>query len=507
MKQMVKRIVCLMLVAIFCLTALIACKKNTPADTTPSDTTPTDTSDTTPTINDADTLGEYDFGGAEFKILARKSALRDFNEKDAEGITAITNEVFNSMETTKARFNVTFKVDPVEADWHNNLEDSELYQKYSGMSMVGMTDYSLVTGHFPMQNIMVINGFCCDMTKLKTVDMEKAWWSKPFYEACNINGRFYVALGDITHSMYDYLQVIYVNETMAQSYVKDADGNPIDLYALVESGGWTYEKLVEYTKKVGYNQDDPKYGLYTHGHATHAMMLSMGVTVSQKNEQGIWEFPATATEKQGRYDEVVAFIKGGTSNSVYWKYAETDHLQNGNKMFTEGDVLFYAQQLSAVTAIGEAMASGQTYGILPLPKYDTNQLEYYTTMRDTVTSVTVPRFVVDQEMAGVVTEALCMYGYQKVKNVYFDTVVKGRYLTDEKLRTMLDTIRSGLTASFDMAYSPTLEANGAKKPWQAIDHLASSSTTLSFSTYYDTYKSLWTTNANNIYKKLGVEQT
>ena len=91
-----------------------------------------------------------------------------------------------------------------------------------------------------------------------------------------------------------------------------------------------------------------------------------------------------------------------------------------------------------------------------------------------------------------------MYGYQNVRPVYLDTVVKGRYLTDSTLSKMLDMIREGVTASFDMAYSASLGY-----PYSMICDLTKD-TTLNFTSRYAARQSTWSANAAKVYESLGV---
>lgn len=502
MKKISKRILALILASMFCLTALIGCKKEEEGDGgTPSDSSPNDTSAPSDTLNDADTLGDYDFKGAEYKILARESTLRDFNDSDPKGVTVINNAVFSRNEAVASRFNVKIKVEKTDGDWQtgagNEPSGSAFSNKYQQITMSGWSEYSLVSAHMAMQTAMSVNGFTRDLTTLESVDMQKEWWSKPFYDACNIEGKFYVALGDITYSMYDYMEVIFFNETMAEQYLKDASGNPINLYDVVKSDdGWTWEKFVTYTKMVSYNQDDPEYGLATNDHAVRTFLMAMDVTVSQKNSStGLWEFPKTLSEKTGRFDDVADFVS--KTQNVYFKIGDKSFIENGNDVFNAGDALFYSQHLSEVVSIGEHLKNGQTFGVLPFPKYDEDQIEYLTTMRDTTTAITVPRNIQDLTMVGVVTEALCMYGYQNVRPTYFDTVVKGRYLTDSNMRDMLDLCRKGVTSSFDMMYSASMEY-----PYSTAIQIIHDN--VKFASYYEKNQSKWDSYAKQIYTALGV---
>ena len=88
---------------------------------------------------------------------------------------------------------------------------------------------------------------------------------------------------------------------------------------------------------------------------------------------------------------------------------------------------------------------GNSYSVLPLPKYDEFQDDYYTICRDTVTAIMVMNCAKDLEMSGVITQALCMYGQELVTPEYYEKVLKYRYNSDPRSIDMIDKIRDSLT--------------------------------------------------------------
>ena len=84
------------------------------------------------------------------------------------------------------------------------------------------------------------------------------------------------------------------------------------------------------------------------------------------------------------------------------------------------------------------------YGILPVPKYDEKQKEYYTFSHDQYTVFMVPKTVADPEMSGAVLEALAYESYYSVQPVYYDLVLRGRYANDPESRAMLDMITTNI---------------------------------------------------------------
>ena len=132
-----------------------------------------------------------------------------------------------------------------------------------------------------------------------------------------------------------------------------------------------------------------------------------------------------------------------------WGIAESEL----NPIFASNSTLFYPQILGQSMNIQERMGTG--YSIVPLPKYDEFQTDYYTICTDNVTGVAVLTCTKDPEMSGVITQALCMYGAELVTPEYYEKALKYRYNSDPKSVEMLDKIRDSLTIEAVPTYFDT----------------------------------------------------
>lgn len=507
MNKLFKFILCGVIVSSFCLTAAVGCQRQDQGedtDTDPvSDVTESITEETEETLNDVDTLAEYDFDGAKYNVLSRASSVYEWSSNSELGNSTINNAVFIRNELVKERFNVDIVIDEVGGWWNNDPQKCPWYVKYHNNVQSGWSAYSMVTGHFSMAQVAAVSGFCIDMTALETIDMQKEWWSKPFYDMCNLNGKFYVAVGDIGYSMYESMYVMYFNETLAGEVLKDPTGASIDLYELVRDNEWTWEKLNQYILQindVGMAEADKRYGFMGTANGLRAFATSFEVEYAESDENNgylVYRFPQNALERTSRIlDGVGSFFTTTAANSVKNFVDES----TGNSIFSSGRALFYAQMLGQLPSIAEGMGENQKYGILPYPMYDDNQLEYHTDCYNGASGITVPKNVQDLEMAGVITEALCMYSYQEIRPVYLDTVLDGRYMTDDNISEMVDLIRESFVISFFNAYGGAI---GTPHVSSATDAMFSDSSQ-KYSSYYAGYLSKYQSNLENFYKSYGI---
>lgn len=509
-----KKIICLMLVVMMALTVLMACRKVEDTPDTDGESQSTQggddlgsESETESKPNDEDTLGEYNFNGAEYKILTRKATRYEFDDQNEKGLDSVNNAIYLRNESVQSRFSVKFRFEETNGSW-----DSDFVKVYEQKATVGWSDVSLTSAHFAMQQLASLQGFCRDMTTLKTedgaMDMTKEWWSKPFYESCNIEGKFYVAVGDITYTMYEYMQVVFFNENLAKDYVKDAAGGEVNLYELVKEEEWTYDLYQGFIKAVSYNDVDQIHGLGTQGHAIRGYATAFEAFYTERDDSGAYtkySFPEVAPERVSTVaDTVSAFMKPLLGKGIVFNTSGYGADEAAlNQLFAEGKLLFYEQMLGEVVAFNKLVSDTEfSFGVLPLPMWDDDQLEYHTPIRDTASAVSVPKNVQDLEMAGVIPEALCMYSYQNVRPEYLDTVLSGRYMDNPDMQYVLDIVRSTFTVDFAHAYSGCLGT-----PYSMMDAGVRSTTDQQFSSTWAKSWEGYQAKLVDLYQKLGVSAT
>lgn len=90
------------------------------------------------------------------------------------------------------------------------------------------------------------------------------------------------------------------------------------------------------------------------------------------------------------------------------------------------------------------------YGILPYPKWDEAQTEYYTMVDGSHDILAVPITATNLERTGIITEALSAESYKRVIPAYYETALKTKYARDDESVQMLDMIANSRV--FDIGY-------------------------------------------------------
>jgi hypothetical protein len=102
------------------------------------------------------------------------------------------------------------------------------------------------------------------------------------------------------------------------------------------------------------------------------------------------------------------------------------------------------------------------YGVLPLPKFDEEQDDYYTTFDNTSSLIVVLSTCTATEKVGATLELMAAEAYKQVTPAYFEICLQGKYSDEPADAEMYDRIIKSFVYSFGFCYSTkSLEGIGS----------------------------------------------
>lgn len=214
-------------------------------------------------------------------------------------------------------------------------------------------------------------------------------------------------------------------------------------YTLVESGEWTFDKMSSMMKSAtnDINGDGIMNERDSYGYVAHAKMvvpnfyISAGEMSIKKDKNDIPYF-AAGEERFMRVWEKVYQIMYDDANWYNNKSPDGDVPTQSIKAFQENRALFMDTSFFEI----EKLRSMETdFGIIPYPKFDTNQDKYYARISYYIPTI-VPVTNRDLEMTGALFEALNAESHRTVLPTYLDTILRVRNTRDEESARMLDII-------------------------------------------------------------------
>ena len=402
----------------------------------------------------------------QFTILVRDDCVEDFVVSSMTG-DLLEDSIYERNTVISEDYGVEF-VYQYQGFSYSNVNEA-LKQQVSG----GLDDYDMFIGHKYSYSNLAMNNYLYDLNKISTMDLSGAWWDQGCYENLTVSGKTYVMTGDINPSSSMRISSCMVfNKDLMTELGKSTD----QLNELTENGGWTLDMLHEYSKDVTfdlngdstYNYKDDRYCL-TGWMMAAPYALYYGadgnfVTIVDGNP----ELDYSDEKVTGIYEKIYNIIIAQNA------YYVTDQAQYDTMfdVFSEGRALFSVLTLKLISQYLSEMED--SYGILPVPKYDTNQTEYMSFVNGSTGLVMIAKTESDPEFVGTVMEAMAAYNYEHVTPNMFQVVTKLQVAQDPASARMVDLVIRNRV--FDLGYFADLAVTNlvkdklnAKRPEIASD--------------------------------------
>lgn len=467
-----KRIFAVFLIVSMLAAILAGCSSDSgnAADTTkPTDGSPADTTAASDLITTYlepmnPELTELDFGEDEFVILTRANGEDENNPQkwaDWSGSAEIfadelTNDpvndaIYNCTQRVNELLGVTLKEVQVES---GKINDAVGVAVGSGDSTYDLVATSVIDG-----TPMVKQGYMYNLydNGIDTyLDATKPWWSQYWIEEAELgDDRLYSITGAPCLSLTRFIFVTYYNKDLG------SDLGVEDLYTVVNEGRWTLDYISELIPSVYLSLDgdderdeEDRYGLaMNHYENCDIFWSSCDLSLLSKDEDGWFEANSGQREKLSTvFDKVYALLY---ENVGTYDFGDSAGFNTASEMFASGNVLLAFLHLSYAETPSLRNMQDE-YGIIPSPKYDEAQEDYFSYAHDQYSVMMVPNTVANPERSGAVMEALAYESYKEVQPVYYDKVLKGRYANDPQSRQMLDTITQNIKIDASWIYGRDL---------------------------------------------------
>ena len=422
-----KRGLSLVMALILTLSALffaVSCG-NTGDDTIGSDTTATEETETNAAY---DTVEKEKFG-REFTILTREDTLEQFEVEKLTG-DLLDDSIYERNAVVSNDFDVEFVV-------FNKSYDQVLLEMQRQVPS-GLNDYNLYTGHKFAFNSCAQNNYCYDLSTIASIDLSQPWWDQNCVENLTIDGKTYLITGDIDPASMCISACFVYNKTLLNELGKSA----AELNELTRNGGWTLDVMYEYGKDVTFDLNgDGKIDYATDRFNLTSWMMDVPYSLYYGASgnfvtivDGTPELTYTAEQVTNIYDKIYKII---IEQEAYYV---TDHGQYATcyEVFHAGRALFCDITLGKITGFVSDM--NDPYGIIPIPKYDTNQKEYLSFVNGATPFVMIGKTEADPEYVGTIVEAMATYNYDKVTPQLFQVVTKLQAAQDPESAAMVDYI-------------------------------------------------------------------
>ncbi|MBO5649541.1 MAG: hypothetical protein J6S76_06465, partial [Clostridia bacterium] len=256
----------------------------------------------------------------------------------------------------------------------------------------------------------------------------------------------FMAIGDLSLSaMYNTFATFY-NKRLGSDY------DMPDMFELVDNGEWTIDKIAELSKDVYQDLNlDGKTDIesdlfgYVSGFAsrdTYIWAFDNPIYRYNDGELSLVLYTEKLADIYSKLTDVFTLYSGIETIPIASSVGEVE-------IFVEGRAMFINSTLDSALSMRNME---DDYSILPFPKWDETQKNYYTKSSGAHDALAVPITVRDLERAGTITEALCAETYKILFPAYYDLALKVKGTRDEESIKMLDMIVDSCVFDFGYLY-------------------------------------------------------
>ncbi len=296
-----------------------------------------------------------------------------------------------------------------------------------------------------------------NVTDLPHLDLGQPWWSQQYMDALSIghNNVFFLA-GDISIDMIRTIASMYFNKNLFQDIYDSSDV----MYQDVLDGTWTFDKLIRYVSEVYKDvngdskvSDGDIYGVITNNYNNiDAFTFGMGAVLSERDKDNMPYLTVGDEKNVNVYAKMYELYKETVGCVMDKNLSTLDNVKyfaSGNSLFLPG-FLYTSENLRDMD---------NDYGIIPFPKYDEQQENYFSTVHDIATLFCLPTTCTKIDAVCATLEAMAYYSYYEVTPVYYETALKTKYTRDDLSSQIIDIIHD--SAMTDLAYAYSGSLNGA----------------------------------------------
>lgn len=385
-----------------------------------------------------DGVEDKDFGGKTFDILTAGNwnnewtEIYDFTAEEENG-EPINDAVYARNRTIEERFNVDIvEINHMGSGEGGTGKGAKFIEK-SVMASDNAYDASLM-GAYDVSTL-AYNNYLLDLAAdVPHLDLSKPWWDQKANQDLAMRGKMYYTTGDISTIDNDCTFCILFNKSLINKYDLD------DPYALVRDGKWTIDKFIEMASTLSQDvngdskfDENDLYGLCVWQDSMMGMVNATGGKFASVNDKGELELTLNTERNQTMFAKWIELA--GNQNIAYSIFHSGDNIE---AMFANDQVMFYTRYLCIIKKYRNMDTD---FGLMPYPKYDEAQEEYFHTVAPYGCSfMCVPTVVEDLDMTGRVLEAMACESMYTVTPAYYDITLEGKTLRDDESSEVLDII-------------------------------------------------------------------
>lgn len=384
-----------------------------------------------------DTEKTYDFEGHNFVFLNSNDIYYMYVYLDPDMTGDVLDDAcFERNLNAEEKFNITIS--------EETQDYTELASYAKNLILADEDVYDAMYLPAGQLTPLISENLFYDLLEIEELNIDGIWWDQPLIERNIIEDRLFYATSDLHLMAFEGVWCVYFNENMMVE---------LDLelpFELALSGNWTFDEMKKYCAAAANLNGDSTFTLDPNGNATYGiisleraatfMAYGMGTEYVSRDENGRYRFTADTDPKfTNTWEQLINFWGAGDGQAVY-RMGTAGDLDPGGYYYTfmQNRALFLSAELKGATMLREWEG---TFGLLPQPKYDSNQESYESTLFNSCLSICIPNTNTNLERTGTILDFLTYESYRSLLPRYYDIHVAMKALERQESIDVLALIR------------------------------------------------------------------
>ncbi len=437
-----KRIACFVFALLMLTSCFVACDKSNTQGATNSGNVDI-------TINNTEELPNIpltaNYGGYEFNILSAGNAVHNDFDFEEETASPLDSALYN--RKIKVEEDYKIKIVPTMQKGYSSASSGAVGPGFTAVntqvtSGTNIYDFCIIAGYDVP--VLAYSSMLYDMASIKQIGLDKSWWDKNATESLSMQDVVFFTTGDITISDNKVAFSMLFNKRLHENYDLESP------YDMVKGGTWTIENFARLAKSVSedlnndgkYTEED-RYGLLVWDDSILGIVNAAGQRCGRINEKQEIEL---SFYNENTISALEQYAEIAYNEQYALQYQRTS--LNGATLMQSDHGLFYTCTVGSIPALREMDSD---FGVLPYPKLNVEQENYYSTVAPfNANFVCVPIVQDDINRTGTIMEALAYYGQKIVTPALYDITLVGQGTRDAESEPMLEIIFDNLV--YDIGY-------------------------------------------------------
>ena len=384
---------------------------------------------------------DLDLSGKTFRV---STTYRVLDAEEGLNGEIINDTVFARNLQVEEHFGITLDFVYTE-DWDGALNK---------IATSGQTEFDLCHGVGSYLCSPVGRGCALDFCDLPYVDFNDGFWFPDLLERFSCYGRLFIAPSDLDYSVLGMVNAVYFNKRILSEYDLESP------YQMVYDNRWTLDNFLTMIRQVsrdvngdGVMDEHDEFGIGAMGGdlmgTFTVLAFGSGLRITELNEDGSLSWAMDGEKIQSiidRTSEVLHDTSVAIDLSDYHKRIGEDPAVQDSSLFLQGHELLFVSLLRHMQEGFREMEDD--FGIVPVPKYDSAQENYYHRANAYSALFAVPSTALDTEKVGAVFSYISWLSNQTVLPAYYEVTLKQKRTRDEDAPYMLDLIHNSISYDF-----------------------------------------------------------